>query len=441
VFKSSVFFLTSALLFGQSFAAPSVSNVRVTVTSAAKVGNFWNWNLEVTFDLANSNGKTCRIWPGIKVRDQGYWMYWNLSGDTAATAGSDRVIRFMVKDTGFLSPCQVRVTAWDSDNWPPLPNKPFFAKYHHWEMDIRQAPKFIYSDSVTAYCKKVMENLAGAEVVGIIGGFGMPMYRVMGNHPLELGEPIPRVSSGDPFGVASWKCSGGDNHMQIIDVENWVLHEMFQFCIPDSGATWQSTVTKDYDMNVEKYAYVSGSLAGYYAYGTPTVDAAGLQLAPGILKIDDIAEGEINHALRFTAGADFLGGQTVYPAIAHDGNASGRYCVNEGNRWRLKQDINLDTRFPLHGTPGSAEYKASQTARIILKCLQQYGMICADRLFPNTILFDAETDSHTELKWADYGGNSVLTSVIYYLPSCLEFEEVDPAWCLRQYNAYAALLP
>jgi len=211
-------------------AAPTVSNVRVAVTSTVRNGNFWNWYFEVTFDLANTNGNTCRIWPGIKVGDNGYWMYWNLTGDTAAAAGAGKKIQFMVKDTGDLKNCRVKITAWDRESWPPLPNKPFFPKYHHWALDIRSIPKFHLSDSIMHFNKRIMEKNMGIEVVGSIG-LGMPVFRVMGNHPLERGIPIPKISFGDPADAynegGGWACKG-DDHMTILDVEGWKLHEFFQ---------------------------------------------------------------------------------------------------------------------------------------------------------------------------------------------------------------------
>ena len=439
---TSLLTFVAALVVSTS-AAPTVSNVRFAVTSTTKVGNLWNWNFSVTYDLANTNGKTCRVWPGVKVGDKGYWMYWNLAGDTATAAGTNKVITFMVKDTGTLAGCRVKVTAWDRDSWPPLPNKPFFQKYMHWEMDVRGMKKFVQSDIIMNYMKTTMESYNGVEIVGTMT-FCMPIFRVMGNHAMDNGYPIPLVSAGDPMDAyhegGAIACQG-DDHMSILDVEKWTFYDFYQFCRPGGTGAWQATGKLTYDMTMAKYVWTSSTIASLYPQGQTNVDAAGLQIAPGCLRLDDVAEGEITTALRFTAGLNLLGAITYYPAVLHDGDAPGAACIMEGMRMRLKPDIDINTRFPLHGAVGSNTYKASQVAQMIARGLQKYGMICADRQTSNNFLLSAEIDKHTELKWADYGGPEILNSFLYHLPSCLEFDVVDPATQFTSYKNYAALLP
>ena len=93
-----------------------------------------------------------------------------------------------------------------------------------------------------------------------------------------------------------------------------------------------------------------------------SADAAGLPILPGLARYDEVATGEIRHALRFTVQ------QTrqahVWPARHDASSLTGSQYPPMGQRFRLKADFDISGFSP-------------QT-RVILQALKTYGMILAD---------------------------------------------------------------
>jgi len=101
-------------------------------------------------------------------------------------------------------------------------------------------------------------------------------------------------------------------------------------------------------------------------YGWTSADAAGLPIFPGLVRYDEVASGVINHAIRFTlphTKNDANNGYFVDPATHAAGTDWGVDNVM-GMRIRLKPSFDI-SRF-------------SATNQVILKAMQQYGMILAD---------------------------------------------------------------
>jgi hypothetical protein len=96
--------------------------------------------------------------------------------------------------------------------------------------------------------------------------------------------------------------------------------------------------------------------------GWTSADAAGLPILPGLVRLDEVKSGHIDHALRFTVDATQRG--YILPAT-HDASSSTNAALPPmGLRLRLKASFDL-SRY--HGQ-----------ALVILKALKQYGMIVAD---------------------------------------------------------------
>ena len=95
--------------------------------------------------------------------------------------------------------------------------------------------------------------------------------------------------------------------------------------------------------------------------GGGTTDGAGLPLAPLTLHLSELQTGSVNHALRFTACAECISGQTLWPATTSNGLQSGAPPM--GARFRLKANFDMSS-FP-------------PAARTVLIALQRYGMILA----------------------------------------------------------------
>ena len=110
-----------------------------------------------------------------------------------------------------------------------------------------------------------------------------------------------------------------------------------------------------------------GSPYNYSDYTLPAgnVNAAGMPIQPLTMRLEEwnnaVANGgTINHALRFTSGG-FTCSCFIWPALASSSNGS---TLPFGARWRLKSSFSI------------SGYSAAD--QILLKQLQQYGIILAD---------------------------------------------------------------
>ena len=145
--------------------------------------------------------------------------------------------------------------------------------------------------------------------------------------------------------------SAGDRHVLILDRGNCVLYELFA-AYPQQDGSWQAGSGAVFDLN-------SNDLR---PEGWTSADAAGLPILPGLVRYDEVAAGEIRHALRFTAPqtrSDY-----VWPARHEASNLTGGQIPPMGQRFRLKAGFDI-SRF-------------SASVRVILQAMKTYGVILAD---------------------------------------------------------------
>ena len=100
--------------------------------------------------------------------------------------------------------------------------------------------------------------------------------------------------------------------------------------------------------------------------GWTSADAAGLPILPGLVRWDEVAAGEITHALRFTAPE--TRDTYIYPARHEASSSHSASLPPMGLRVRLKANADLTG--------------LSHDAKVIAVALQRYGMILADNGSP-----------------------------------------------------------
>jgi uncharacterized membrane protein YgcG len=145
--------------------------------------------------------------------------------------------------------------------------------------------------------------------------------------------------------------SAGDRHVLVLDRDSCILYELFS-AYPQQNGTWQTGSGAVYDLN-------SNALR---PAGWTSADAAGLPILPGLVRYDEVAAGEIRHALRFTAPqtrSDY-----VWPARHEASSLTGEQIPPMGQRFRLKAGFDI-SRF-------------SAPVRVILQAMKTYGLILAD---------------------------------------------------------------
>jgi len=145
--------------------------------------------------------------------------------------------------------------------------------------------------------------------------------------------------------------STGDRHVLVVDRDNCMLYELFD-AYPQPDGSWHAGSGAIFNLNSHELRPA----------GWTSADAAGLPILPGLVRYDEVAAGEINHAIRFTVP------QTrrayVWPARHYASSLTGAQYPPMGQRFRLRADFNI-SGFSPH-------------VRVILRALQKYGMILAD---------------------------------------------------------------
>ena len=192
--------------------------------------------------------------------------------------------------------------------------------------------------------------------------------------------PIPVPEGGAIEGESGYACEGnGDCHLIVVDRSTCRLHEMWRADITDSGfnggcqAVWD--LTQDYTETLRGDCCTSA-------------DAAGLPIAAHMFTADEIAAGEIRHAIRFILPNSLMRDRIyVRPATHSTGATSGPADAPPyGARLRLKADFD--------------ESGLNSAAQVVAQALKAYGMILSDG---GGITFTAANDRYTTHKWTDVG--------------------------------------
>jgi hypothetical protein len=142
------------------------------------------------------------------------------------------------------------------------------------------------------------------------------------------------------------------------------LYELLS-AYPQADGSWQAASGAVFDLTK------NGPLR---PAGWTSSDAAGLPVVPGLVRYDEVqqalaSDGVLHHALRFTVANS----RTAYlwPARHYASNSNNALFAPMGQRFRLKGNLSLDVY------PGTST-SVSAINKVILKTLQQYGMIVAD---------------------------------------------------------------
>jgi hypothetical protein len=196
--------------------------------------------------------------------------------------------------------------------------------------------------------------------------------------------PIPsggRIEGSDGYVCAETQSE--DCHLLIHDVDAKVLYELYHASVVDMGGGNQAVAAKCAVLWDLEYAY------GEHLRGQncTSADAAGLPIAPLLVTADEVANGEINHALRFILQNSLMRDNLhVYPAT-HSGNPQSADPDSPiyGMRFRLRAD------FPVNSLGVSG--------RVIATALQQYGAILVDG---GNLPFTLMHDHFSTHKWDEF---------------------------------------
>src|SRR5687768_16869303 len=185
--------------------------------------------------------------------------------------------------------------------------------------------------------------------------------------------PIPAVGSIE--GETGYQCTaGGDCHLIVVDRDAGKLYEMYK---ADVGATFRGGCLAVWEMDKAYGETLRGDQCA-------SADAAGLPIAPMLFTADEVAAGEIAHAIRFVLPNDRLRRGFVRPAV-HGTDTTG---PENGPPYGVH--LRLRANYPLDSLP-------SEGAKVVARALQKYGMIHADG---GEVALTAASDRYTTAKWA-----------------------------------------
>lgn len=142
----------------------------------------------------------------------------------------------------------------------------------------------------------------------------------------------------------------GDRHAIVVDARACKLYETYDTRLTGgrwtagSGAVWslRSNALRPADWT--------------------SADAAGLAILPGLLRLDEVQAGNVDHAIRFTLPATQKA--YIWPARHQAGQTASMDTPPMGARFRMRSDFD------------ASGYSAN--ARVILAAMKRHGLILAD---------------------------------------------------------------
>jgi hypothetical protein len=263
-----------------------------------------------------------------------------------------------------------------------------------WYQDISNAPLDSESASV----------MAGVEAKGGFGGsklridFSLEVLRADASTPMRTFTPnsefynpdcdhvpMPVPPGGKLEGESGYACTnGGDCHLIVVQGDK--LYEMWRADFAggsDSGA-FSGGCLAVWDLKRDYWSNKSVETLGRGNQCT-SADAAGFPVTDLTFTADEVASGEINHAIRFILPNNRIRkGEQVFPAT-HSGVGPGvptPDTIPYGARLRLKQNVDISGLKP--------------GAQVVARAMKKYGMFLADG---GQITLTAQADTYSTAKW------------------------------------------
>jgi hypothetical protein len=240
------------------------------------------------------------------------------------------------------------------------PRAPSLANQAAWNQDVSKAPRDPHSAAYISY----IDSHGGDHLHPDFGSprpYGFP-FAVVGSSQRQL--PVHYTAYGDesdpgPFPipggapVEGGNGSDGDRHVLAVDKSSCTLYELYRaFYSPAPKPHWNADSGVAWDLD-------STALR---PDGWTSADAAGLPIFPGLIRYDEVAAGQLEHAIRVTL--DSTRNAWLHPASHCAGDSSSAAAPPMGLRLRLKAGYGLGD--------------FSGPARTIAEAMKRYGLIVAD---------------------------------------------------------------
>jgi hypothetical protein len=251
------------------------------------------------------------------------------------------------------------LTGWSmAQGTPTIAGCPIFPSNNVWNTPIDHLP--VDSNS-SVYIASIGATIGLHPDFGTIwegAPIGIPYNIVPGTQPkVSITFDYNDESDPGPYPIPpgavieGGDASTGDRHILVLDEDHCILYETF-YSWPQADGSWQAGSGAVYDLH-------SNSLR---PSGWTSADAAGLPILPGLVRYDEVASGEITHALRFTV--QHTRKAFIWPARHYASSLTATNYPPMGQRFRLKASFDISGFSP--------------EVQVILRALKKYGMILAD---------------------------------------------------------------
>jgi hypothetical protein len=250
---------------------------------------------------------------------------------------------------------------------PTLGGCPVFPANNYWNTPVDTLP--VHASSATWVNSIGAATRLHPDWGNVLSdNYGIPFVTVTGSQPRV---PIAFDADGyadesdpGPFPIPpnapieGGSASDGDRHVIAVDTTTCMLYELYYAFPVSNGASWRVYSSAKYDLR-------SNALR---PAGWTSADAAGLAIFPGLARWDEVAAGEIQHAIRFTASA--IWGRNngapyyLWPGRHWSGSSSDSTRPPMGARFRLKSSFDI-SRFDAR-------------TQVVLRAFKKYGLVLAD---------------------------------------------------------------
>jgi hypothetical protein len=293
-------------------------------------------------------------------------------------------------------------TIADAATGPTIAGCPLFPPDYPYNVDVSHAPldpgSKTYIDNLTARAGAIVAEYPGDEyanvvpssqpfvAVGTTSAYGFDTSDAfVQNDGTGATAPIPSdvvyENMTDP---------NSDHHMMIVEQGTCQLYELYSYNPSSATTGWEALVTWNLTRNEQ------------LPDGWGSTTAAGTPILPGVIRYDELAAGEIDHAIDIVIpGEAIMQYGYVKPAARAGGACGNAYPADGfpyGGRVRLGADFD-DSSFT--GTQ----------AKVVIAALKKYGMINTDasgetrssfRLGDGAKLDQADMNQLAQLTWGDF---------------------------------------
>jgi hypothetical protein len=237
---------------------------------------------------------------------------------------------------------------------PPGTSCSLFPSNNVWHADISKLPvntrSAAWLSSMSASSTRLHPDF------GPSGGsvpYGIPYDVVAGSHK-KVSISFDYGDESDPgpypFGSDITIEGGSDRHAIMIDKSTCILYELYNAHYASGGSTAGSGAIFKLTSNKLRPA------------GWTSADAAGLPIFAGLVRLDEVKAGKVDHAIRVTAS--HTDRTYIWPARHQAGDANNHNLPPMGARFRLKSGYSI-SRF-------------RSDTQTILRAMKKYGLIVAD---------------------------------------------------------------